>query len=88
MAQMVATLNEQPNVTFEEVTAEDFYDYGDLFDRYYKKFPSGTIQKNHVFWVDCLNPTTMVTQISASSPAVPIHLLNNKNVPLGKPNNP
>jgi hypothetical protein len=46
MAQMVFALTEQPNMTFEDATSDDFYDYGELFDCYYKNFPSGTIQKN------------------------------------------
>ncbi len=51
MAQMVFALTEQPNMTFEDATSDDFYDYGELFDCYYKNFPSGTIQKNLSGWL-------------------------------------
>ncbi len=33
-------------------------------DVYYKKFPAGTIQCNHLFWVEDSNPTTIYTKIS------------------------
>ena len=64
MGQMVELMNEGSNVTFKEVTAEDFFDYGEMLDRFYKKFPGGAIQRNHVFWVDSLNPTKIYTKVS------------------------
>jgi hypothetical protein len=49
MAQMVSILNEHPNVTFKEVTADDFYDYGELFDHYYRSFPVVPSKKTMFF---------------------------------------
>jgi hypothetical protein len=48
MGQMVQTMNEGPNVTLKEVMADAFLDYGEMLDRFYKKFPGGAIQRNHV----------------------------------------
>jgi hypothetical protein len=61
---MVQTLNEQPHITFNAVTSDIFFDYGQLLDVFYKNFPSGSIQGNHVFWVEAANPTTVYTRES------------------------
>jgi hypothetical protein len=55
-------LNEIDNVTYKQVTSEVFFDYLKLLDKFYKKFPSGYVKKNHWFWVDCCSPTIMNTQ--------------------------
>ena len=59
MGQMVENLNSSANVTFKEAIATDFFDYGELFDEFYAKFPPSTIQQNHIFWVEEENPTKM-----------------------------
>ncbi len=64
MGQMVQLLNSSLNVSFKEARSEDFADYGALLDKFYKKFPAGTIQRNHIFWVDDSNPTRIYTKIS------------------------
>ena len=35
-----------------------------MLDRFYKKFPGGAIQRNHIFWVDSSNPTVVYTKVS------------------------
>jgi hypothetical protein len=62
---MVQTLNEQPHVMFEEVNASVFFNYGELLDQFYKPFPAGTVQSNHVFWVQCSTPTVVFTKLTA-----------------------
>jgi hypothetical protein len=74
MRQMVDILNASPNITFKEARGEDFFDYGGMLDKFYKKFPGGTIQRNHVFWVDDSNPTTMYTKISDEAEVETINL--------------
>ena len=64
MENMVRTMNASPNVTFKEAFASDFFDYGQMLDLLYKKFPPGMIQRNHIFWVDDSNPTKMHIKVS------------------------
>jgi hypothetical protein len=64
MGQLVDVLNASSNITFKEAKGEDFLDFGGLLDVYYKKFPAGTIQCNHVFWVEESTPTTIYTKTS------------------------
>jgi hypothetical protein len=64
MDQMVDCLNTQPHVTFMEVKADIFKDYETLFSSFYNQFPPRTIQKNHIFWVDSTNSTTMMMKTS------------------------
>lgn len=59
MGQMVECLNRQPNVNFVEVKSDIFMDYGTLLGTFYKQFPPACIQKNHIFWVESANTTTM-----------------------------
>ncbi len=47
--QMVDVLNASANITFKQATSDDFTDYGELLDKFYKKFPARTIQQNHIF---------------------------------------
>jgi hypothetical protein len=64
MKQMIELLNSSPNMTFKEASAEDFMDYGAMLDKYYKKFPAGKIQNNHVFWVKDSDATKIYTKRS------------------------
>ena len=75
---MVQTLNEQRHVTFEAVDASVFFDYGELLDNFYKPFPAGAVQRNHVFWVESTNPTVMLTKETAEEPTIPIQFRNDK----------
>jgi hypothetical protein len=77
MTQMVECLNSQPNVTFIEVKSDIFKDYGALFGRFYKQFSPGTIQKNHIFWVDSTNATMMFMKASYDSPSTYNYDFNN-----------
>ncbi len=56
-------------MTFEEVTSTVFFDYGELLDLFYKPFPAGSVQSNHVFWVDSTMPTTVFTKETALEPS-------------------
>jgi len=62
LAKLTMLLNEIDNVTYKQVTSAVFFDYLKLLDKFYKKFPSGYMKKNHWFWVDCCSPTIMNTQ--------------------------
>jgi len=42
--------------------AHDFFDYGEMLDYFYKKFPNGTIQNNQVFSVSSEHPTKMIVK--------------------------
>jgi hypothetical protein len=64
MRQLVDLLNTSLNITFKETSAEDFMDYGAMLDKFYKKFPAGTIQQNHIFWVEDSNATKIYTKRS------------------------
>ena len=75
---MVQTLNEQPHVTFEAVDASVFFDYGKLLDNFYKPFPVGAIQGNHVYWVESMKPTVMFTKETAEEPTIAIQFWNDK----------
>jgi hypothetical protein len=48
MGQLSDVLNSSPNVHFHEEQADEFFDYGEMLDHFYKKFPNGTIQNNRV----------------------------------------
>ncbi len=78
MEQMVDCLNTQPHVTFVEVKADIFKDYGTLFSSFYNQFPPGSIQKNHIFWVDSTNSTTMMMKISHDVQSTVRHNLKKK----------
>jgi hypothetical protein len=75
---MVQMLNEQPNVTFSEVKADVFYDYGDLLDRFYNSFPGGSVQGNHVFRVESSKPTTVFTKETSLEPTITLNFRNDK----------
>ena len=75
---MVQTLNEQPHVTFQAVSATVFFDYGEVLDRFYKPFPAGTVQSNHVFWVDSTIPTVVFTKETAEEPTIRLDFCNDK----------
>jgi hypothetical protein len=75
---MAQTLNEQPQVTFEAVNASVFFDYGELLDWFYKPFPAGTVQSNHVFWVESSTPTVMFTKETAEEPTITLNFCNDK----------
>ena len=59
MEQLLNKLNEQPHITAFEVKADNFLDYSVMPDIFYKPFDSRTVQKNHMFWVNSSEPTTM-----------------------------
>jgi hypothetical protein len=67
MRQMIEVLNSSPNILFKEARGEDFEDYGEMLDKFYQKFPPGTFQRNHVFWVEDSNPTTIYTKVSGEA---------------------
>ena len=75
---MVATLNEQPHITFTEVKADAFFDYGELLDRFYKSFPAGTVQSNHCFWVESAAPTKVFTRESYLEATREIEFMNSR----------
>lgn len=77
---MVQTLNMQQHVTFTEVRSDVFFDYGELLDHFYKAFPGGSIQSNHVFWSDVSNPTVLYTKETDEAPIITLPFLNNKHV--------
>jgi hypothetical protein len=62
MSQLRAVLNEMDNISFKDVGPEVFFDYCQMLDVFYKNFVSGTVQKNHMFWVQHTLPTTMHTK--------------------------
>ena len=70
MDQLVDVLNFSPNVHFQEVQAHDFFDYGEMLDYFYKKFPNGTIQNNHVFSVSSEHPTKMIVKTTDAADPV------------------
>jgi hypothetical protein len=74
MGQLSDVLNSSPNVHFQEVQADDFFDYGDMLDHFYKKFPNGTIQNNHVFSVSSEEPTKMIVKTSDDADPVVMDL--------------
>jgi hypothetical protein len=45
-------LGHQNNVTMFDATEDIFFGYGSFLDNHYKKFKTGTIQKNHIFKCD------------------------------------
>ena len=79
MEQLLNTLNEQPCVTVFEVKADNFLDYGVMLDTFYKPFDSGTVQKNHMFWVNSSGLTTMYSMEFRDS-----HDINSKDFHKGR----
>jgi hypothetical protein len=75
---MVQTLNEQPHVTFTEVKSDIFFDYGELIDRFCNSFPGGSVQGNHVFWVESSKPTTVFTKETSLKPTITLKFWNDK----------
>ncbi len=75
---MVQTLNEQPHVTFIEVKSDIFFDYSELLDRFYNSFPGGSVQGNHVFWVESLKPTIVFTKETSLEPTITLKFQNDK----------
>ena len=58
---LTSLLNELDNIFYYHVTSEVFFDYNRLLNTYYKNIPSGSVKKNHHFWVNDDKPTTMFT---------------------------
>ncbi len=52
-------MNGIDNFIYNHVSSEVFFDYLNLLDKSYKKFPSGSVKKNHWFWVNESSPTIM-----------------------------
>jgi hypothetical protein len=50
--QALDTLNIKENVNVVNTKEECFKDYGALLNKFYGNFKAGTIQKNHIFWVE------------------------------------
>ena len=46
--QLVEALGKSRTITIHPAVSEDFHDYGDLFDFFYKKL-AGQIKQNHIF---------------------------------------
>ena len=70
MSQLVDCLNFCDNITFIETKSDSFFDYGNLLDKFYRSFQAGSIQKNHLFWVESSNPTKMFMKPSADSDTI------------------
>ncbi len=70
MSELLKTLNEQRDVQVDEVGEGDFKEWGRFLDQFYKQFKSGTILKNHVFFVEGSKPTTMNTKVFRDSSVV------------------
>jgi len=70
MDQLVDVLNFSSNVYFQEVQAHDFFDYCEMLDYFYKKFPNGTIQNKHVFSVSSEHPTKMIVKTTDAADPV------------------
>ncbi len=70
MSQLVDCLNFCINITFIESKSDYFFDYGNLLDKFYQSFQAGSIQKNHLFWVESSNPTKMFMKPSADSDTI------------------
>jgi hypothetical protein len=75
---MVQTLNMQHHVTFTEVQSDVFFDYGELLDRFYKAFPGGSIQGNHIFWADASKPSVLYTKETDEAPVITLPFRNDK----------
>jgi hypothetical protein len=80
MDQLLDVLNFSPNVHFQEVQAHDFFDYGEMLDYFYKKFPNDTIQNNHVFSVSSEHPTKMIVKITDAADPVEMDFRLSTNV--------
>ncbi len=65
-------------MAFEAVNASIFFDYGELLDWFYKPFPAGTVQSNHVFWVDSATPSVGFTKETADEPTISFNFCNDK----------
>ena len=63
MQQLQDALNDIDTFRYTSVGPDVFFDYCSTFDLFYKPFVSGTIQKNHKFWVTKDHPTTMLSQL-------------------------
>ena len=62
MEMLLSKLNEQPNVTVLEAMEDTFLDYRKMLDVFYKQLNSGTVQKNHMFWVTSAKATTIISK--------------------------
>jgi hypothetical protein len=59
MGMLSEKLNELDNVTFTAVGSDVFFDYNALLDQVYRKFPTGTVKSNHLFFVEDSRSTVM-----------------------------
>ena len=80
MDQLVDVLNSPPNVHFQGVQAHDFFDYCEMLDYFYKKFPNGTIQNKHVFSVSSEHPTKMIVSTTDAADTVEKYFTLSTNV--------
>jgi hypothetical protein len=80
MDQLVDVLNFSSNVYFQEVQAHDFFDYCEMLDYFYKKFPNGTIQNKHVFSVSSEHPTKMIVSTTDAADTVEKYFTLSTNV--------
>jgi hypothetical protein len=51
------------DITFIPLQGNEFFNYDQLLDDFYKPFKPGTVQINHYFMVNHHLPTTMVTKL-------------------------
>ena len=81
MSQLVDVLNASDTITFNHVGPAVFFEYCEMLDCFYKNFASGTVQKNHIFVVNYLMPTTMLSKpFDNEEPSVAYnHLIHNAN---------
>eukprot|EP00957_Ditylum_brightwellii_P205464 15344023-Ditylum_brightwellii.AAC.1 len=66
--QLIELLNENEHTTATPVQSSDFHDYDKFLDNLYKRFPSGTVTKNHIFSVDASKDPKMMTLEVSSLP--------------------
>jgi hypothetical protein len=58
-SQLLKCMDESPFVQSNSVPEDAFTDVCEMLDHFYKQIAPGTINKNHMFWVDKSAPTTL-----------------------------
>jgi hypothetical protein len=62
MEMLTDVCNSMEDITFIPLQGNEFFNYDQLLDEFYKPFKPGTVQVNHYFMVNHHSPTTMVTK--------------------------
>ena len=58
-SQLLNQIDQSPFVQGNSVTEDTFVDVCEMLDSFYKQIAPGTINKNHMFWVEKSAPTTL-----------------------------